>query len=161
MKILDRFSDGLNRLVTFAITFLLVWMTIVLVIQVGARYLLSSGMPWTEEMARFAMIWLVFLGATVMTKEGSHISITILEDRYPSIKTWLAPIQRALGIIYLIIITWIGMDAIQVVSAQVSANMRISMGIIYAIIPVSFMIAVIHMLVDFRKKTKAAEVHTL
>lgn len=161
MKFLDQFSEGLNRLVTFAITFLLAWMTIVLVIQVGARYLLSSGMPWTEEMARFAMIWLVFLGATVMSKEGSHISITILEDRYPSIKPWLVPIQKIFGIVYLIIIAWIGMDAIQVVSAQVSANMRISMGIIYAIIPVSFIIALVHMVVDFRKKTKAAEVHTL
>jgi len=44
--------------------------------QVVARYLFNSPPSWTEELARFAMIWMVYLGFVVTFQRGQEITLT-------------------------------------------------------------------------------------
>lgn len=62
---LSRGIDHLAGAVTMA--FLVVLVTVVMV-QVVARYVLFSPPAWTEEMARYAMIWAGLMGATLSFK---------------------------------------------------------------------------------------------
>ena len=45
------------------------------------RYLFNSSMPASEEFARFAFIYTVFLGAIVAEIANSHVTVTALTDR--------------------------------------------------------------------------------
>jgi len=56
-------------------------MCISVILQVMFRYVLQVVAPWTEELARFACIWAVFLGAAVCFDEQAHIKIDFLITR--------------------------------------------------------------------------------
>ncbi|MBS3918195.1 MAG: TRAP transporter small permease subunit [Deltaproteobacteria bacterium] len=56
-------------------------MTVSVLLGVLFRYVLKAPLPWSEEMARYLMIWGVSLGASIAFREGSHVGITILVDR--------------------------------------------------------------------------------
>lgn len=47
-----------------------------LAIQVISRYVFRASVPWTEELARFAFLFLVYLSASLAAKYGRHIRIT-------------------------------------------------------------------------------------
>lgn len=47
------------------------------VLQVVARYLLDSPYVWTEEVARFGLVWLTFIGAAFVMARGRHITVDL------------------------------------------------------------------------------------
>jgi TRAP-type transport system small permease protein len=45
---------------------------------VVARYLLKTPIPWSEELARFALIWLAFVAAGCVMAAGRHITVDVV-----------------------------------------------------------------------------------
>jgi TRAP-type C4-dicarboxylate transport system permease small subunit len=70
MRVLAKTSDALDRLCRWGALAALVLMVLLIGIQVAARYLWSDPPGWTEEGARYAMIWAGLLGATVSFRAG-------------------------------------------------------------------------------------------
>ena len=62
-----KFVEDNGRIVT------IIAMTAIVFIQVVARILFKWSSPAMEEAARFIMIWSIFIGAVVSTREDSHI----------------------------------------------------------------------------------------
>ncbi|AYY12685.1 TRAP transporter small permease [Actinobacteria bacterium YIM 96077] len=50
----------------------------VIFLQVVTRYVFSSPLPWTEEVARFLLVWLTFAAAGYVTARRLHISVDLL-----------------------------------------------------------------------------------
>jgi TRAP-type transport system small permease protein len=71
-------SDGLDWLARRLAIACLVAMLIFVLIQVVARYVFMAPPPWTEEMARYMMVWAGLLGATLSFK--SQADPTLLES---------------------------------------------------------------------------------
>jgi TRAP-type transport system small permease protein len=46
--------------------------------QVVARYVFGSPIAWTEELARFVLIWLGFMSAAFVMAEGRHIAVDVI-----------------------------------------------------------------------------------
>ncbi|WP_044748172.1 TRAP transporter small permease [Bacillus alveayuensis] len=157
MKILITISDWIDRICRILITILLTMMTIILFIQVLGRYITQSGLPWTEELAKYGMIWMVFIGAAVATKDASHIKVSLIEEKFPSSSKWLTPIQNLISLVFLAIIAKFGWDALSILSGQQSANLRFPMSIFYFVIPLASAIMILHLLVQFKKKTERKE----
>jgi len=65
-----RLSDGLDRVMRLATIGFLALLVSVVILQVVARYVFASPPAWTEEIARYAMIWAGLLGATMSFKRG-------------------------------------------------------------------------------------------
>jgi len=65
MIALDKASDALDRLCRWSALAAMVLMVVLIGVQVVARYLWSQPPSWTEEGARYAMVWAGLLGATV------------------------------------------------------------------------------------------------
>jgi TRAP-type transport system small permease protein len=51
--------------------------------QVFGRYVLGRSPAWAEELARYLMVWLTFLGAAAVLREGGHLTVTALFDALP------------------------------------------------------------------------------
>ena len=49
--------------------------------QVLARYVFRAPIAWSEEVARFALIWLAFIAASFVMGEGRHITVDVLSCR--------------------------------------------------------------------------------
>jgi TRAP-type transport system small permease protein len=52
--------------------------------QVLARYVFRAPIAWSEEVARFALIWLAFVAAAFVMAEGRHITVDVLSNRLGS-----------------------------------------------------------------------------
>ena len=70
-RILARSSDYLDLGCQWLATGFFIALLILVIFQVVTRYLLHNAPVWTEEVARYCMVWGGLLGATVAFKEGS------------------------------------------------------------------------------------------
>jgi TRAP-type C4-dicarboxylate transport system permease small subunit len=57
---------------------------ILTIIQVFCRFVLDSPLVWSEELARFILVWMTMLGSSVLCYEKSHLSITEFADAMPA-----------------------------------------------------------------------------
>lgn len=51
-------------------------------LQVIARYLFDNPYQWSEELSRFALIWMTFMSAAYVMAEGRHIAVDMLSMRF-------------------------------------------------------------------------------
>ncbi|MDR0440036.1 MAG: TRAP transporter small permease [Candidatus Accumulibacter sp.] len=66
----------LIRILEVICTFFFIVMTVVLFVQTMARTV-GISFFWAEELARYSMVWIVFLGSTVAVYQGSHTNIGV------------------------------------------------------------------------------------
>jgi TRAP-type transport system small permease protein len=99
------------RLATILMILLMVTMIVVINSLVVTRYFFSYSPSWTEEVTRFSMIWMVMLGAGVLTLFDDHISLTMAVEKLP--KRW-RKWQRLLAHIFVcltaLLIAWEGFE---------------------------------------------------
>lgn len=77
----DRLSpllDGLDAVLETVAGALLAATVVIALIQVFYRYVLNDSLPWPEEVARWAFVWLVFLGGALVARRGGHIIIDMV-----------------------------------------------------------------------------------
>ena len=58
--------------------------------QVIARYVFDAPPFWTEELARFTLIWITFVGAGLVHQRGEHIAVNSFRDTLPRTPRFLA-----------------------------------------------------------------------
>ena len=98
MKMLERIDDALARFEGWLISAFLWCMVAFTFIQVCLRGLYTHGhlhwanglmgrLDWSEPFVRLLVLWLTFLGASLLTKEGRHIKIDLFSSLLP--RKWL------------------------------------------------------------------------
>lgn len=75
--------DFVDKIVQVLCVALMFAMLVFVVLQVISRYFLPFSLSWTEELARFIMLWLIFLGASHIAKASSYIRVDFLVKRMP------------------------------------------------------------------------------
>lgn len=104
--------------------------------QVVMRYVFAAPPFWTEELARFLLIWLTFLGAVAAHRDGAHISVTWLAEKLgPARARWLELLAHIIVLAVLVVITKAGLD-ITKMGRQPAPALGISMAWFYAALPV-------------------------
>lgn len=156
-NMLRKISYWLDSASRVFIVFFLLFMTVVLATQVILRYFFQMGIIWSDELARFLMIALVYIGAASAVRDNSHIKVSVFEDQIPALRKWFAPVQWIMIFIYSVFLIKFGIDTLKVVGAQSSANMGISMAWIYVVIPLSGALTIIHLLGRIGKKNEGQE----
>ena len=75
-------SDSLHLIMRRVAIFAVCLMFVTVVVQIIARYVFSSPPVWTEDVARYAMVWTGLLGATLSFKSRSDA--VLMESVFPS-----------------------------------------------------------------------------
>ena len=75
LRVLDA---ALSRVEEFVISALLIAASFVLFANVVARYGFNDSFPWAEEVTRYAIVWMVFVGGSVAARKGAHIGVDVL-----------------------------------------------------------------------------------
>jgi TRAP-type C4-dicarboxylate transport system permease small subunit len=132
-------------------------MTLVVLLGVFFRYVLTAPLPWSEELARYLMVWGASLGAAVAFREGSHIAVTILVDKLHGIYgKIILKIAEIIVFIFMVIVMVEGFILAAKVSTQESPAMEISMIWPYLSIPIGclFIVFEIPIMMFFHKLPK-------
>jgi TRAP-type C4-dicarboxylate transport system permease small subunit len=133
---MKKFFDSLERVLKIALVVLLTAMTIVVVVGIAARYILLVSIPWTEELSRYLMIWTGFVGFGVAYRKKELIAVKLFVNKLPPHLLRIAFLVSDIACsIFLILVTIYGIKLCVMNARQVAPALRISMGIIYAAIP--------------------------
>ena len=123
--------------------FLMVLMVFCLGAQVFFRFVLNASLTWSEELSRFAFIWLVYMGAVLGAKERIHIRVTAFHHLLPArARGWVIPAADLLWVSINLTFAWQG--ALQVGHllrfSYISPALQWNMALIYAIVPLGFLL---------------------
>jgi len=123
---------------------LMVIMVLVVILQVLARYAIKVPIPWTEESARYMLAYMTFVGSAIALREGKHIVVHFLYDRFSSAhKRALDLIFHVLILFFLFLILWGGLKLIDGAWDVPTASMPwFTMGQIYLILPIGLVIMI-------------------
>ncbi len=80
MKTLQKVSDTINQIVSYAGMVIFMILIIACVAQVFFRFVLNHSLSWTEELARFMFIWMHLLGASLLIQGRGHATVTVILD---------------------------------------------------------------------------------
>ncbi|MFV0359375.1 TRAP transporter small permease [Tropicimonas sp.] len=131
---IDRALGALLRPLLFAGMAALI---VVITLQVVSRVFFTA-FGWTEELARFLLVWLTFTGAVYAWYARRHIAVSVIVERLPGTSRRIATtIALLVALTFLLALARVGHEYMSVQSFQKSAAMRIPMSWVYAIIPVS------------------------
>ena len=80
---LMRAYEGMQTGIRWALCLLMSLLVVIVFANVIARYYLSASLAWSEEVARFMLIWLVFLGAVLAYVNDEHLGLDIVVRLFP------------------------------------------------------------------------------
>ncbi len=141
-----KISDTINAITEYIVFAMMVAMTVVIILQIIFRFFFTA-LSWSEEVARFLLVWSSLLAAAIGFKRGSHITVTFLVTRFPEkIKKTLGVIAYIFEAIFFFIVIIFGITLMKVQSSQTSAALLISMSYIYAIYPIGGSIILLHLI---------------
>lgn len=102
------------------------------------RYVLGDPLLWTEEVARYLMIWIALVGASVCIRHGEHVRVEMLVKKLPRSLRRLADWLVALAILgFLGVLVWVGGQFAWDARTQVSPALGIPMAVPLAVVPIS------------------------
>ena len=116
---------------------LLVYLSVVLFLQVLYRYVLQWPLPWSEESARFAMVWFSMLAAGVAVYRGLHFNFrwgTLLLP--PTARFWLRQILNIVTIVFLMVVYFQSLRYLEIVENQTAPGTGLNMRIPHASVTV-------------------------
>lgn len=139
-------SDLLNRCTILLAALLMAMLVVVMFIGVVYRYVLNDALAWSEEIAGFAMGWLVFLGAAVLFRTDGHPASTLLLARLNgSGRQLVTALAQIVSGAYLVIMTASGIELLQQPQPH-SPALSLSYAVAYIAIPISGGVMLVHWL---------------
>ncbi len=145
VSILERLSLSLNRWIEYLLFGLGLTMTLVVATQVFFRYVLNQSLFWSEELARFLLVWLSFLGASVAYRRKVHPGIDVLSSRMPAVaRKIFAVIVHVVSLAFFFVMVLYGYRFAYFVRLQISPALYVPKWVIFSIVPVSGLIFLIH-----------------
>jgi TRAP-type C4-dicarboxylate transport system permease small subunit len=129
-KFLERFMITIFALLVLDVLF-----------QVLSRYILRTSFTWTEEFARFSLIWMTIVGAAYLNAKREHLSMDFLYQKFSASNKKIASILiEVLIFLFAAIVMVIGGFNLVYTTLhleQLSGTLRIPLGYVYAILPIS------------------------
>ena len=129
-------------------------------LQVLFRFVLEIPASWTEESARYAFIWMTFVGAAVASKRSSHVRMDLLEHmvRPPALKAGLNWLAQGAFLLFCAIAFVVGVKVCLSFSArpQFSPVMKLPMICVYGAVPVGMGLSIFRIIQSMWRKIKAA-----
>jgi TRAP-type C4-dicarboxylate transport system permease small subunit len=119
-----------------AITFILLCSSVS--IQVISRYVFGHAFGWGEEFPIFIFLWVSFIAASVAYREGSHLSVDFVADKFPKgIQKVLVFINLVLSLVFVLVLFYYEAKMTLAVRESTFVVMKISKGLCYVGIPLA------------------------
>lgn len=117
----------------------LLFMMVILFLQVNLRYVLNTPITQIEELARYCMVWMTFLGASYCAKKHVHVEVSYFFDLIPSMR-----VKKALQVFVNLLVSatflLLMKDAINFVIIQMSVKSpsmsALPLGVVFLAFPI-------------------------
>jgi TRAP-type C4-dicarboxylate transport system permease small subunit len=137
----DFIFNKVNKFLEWFLILIFALLVLDVLFQVFSRYILGTSFTWTEEFARFSLIWMTILGAAYLNAKREHLSMDFLYQKFSEKNKRKASILIEV-LIFLFALAVMVIGGFNLVYTtlhleQLSGTLRIPLGYIYAIMPFS------------------------
>lgn len=137
----------LSRLIEIAIILGAAFIVTIVTTEVILRYVFKHSLIFTEELARYLMVWIVFLGSALAIRDKAHIRINILVKKLnPTFRQVAHLLEHGLVLLFLVIIAVEGIRILPGQLRQMCITMDISLFYFYLAIPVGAVLMIVYLL---------------
>ncbi len=136
---MTKLCDLLGRLEEGTLAVGLLALAVLSFCDVVGRYLFNHSLVWLDELSRFLLVSLVFLGASLGVRRGAHFSMDFLAQRVPArAAVAMRLLGDALGAVLMIAVAYFAWrHALKLLGfGVISPALRVPM--FYAYLPVAF-----------------------
>jgi TRAP-type transport system small permease protein len=142
---MQRIVNGIERVLRGVAGLCLAVLAALVLLQVVGRYI-GGGVPvFAEEVARYAMVWMALLAASVGVREASHIRIDFIPDVLrtyaPALRHWLDALLDLISLTLFGVLCGYGVDLVQFSAGQTSSGLQWPLSYPYAVLPAAFAFA--------------------
>jgi len=155
--VLDRFNGAVTRASGLLATALLMVMTGIVTLHVIMRYCFGYSFVWTEETARYLMVWMAFLFFPTGHKKGMNVSVEFMVSWWAHTKggILLRLVIEAALLVLLLFAVKLSFSMMGRGEHTLSQALQIPMIWIYAVLPVCFILTALCSVESLLRLTRA------
>jgi len=128
------YSRFLDVLLVLTVLILIIPVTL----QIFARFTeLIPRYIWTEEAARFLLVWMVMIGGTIGVREGTHFIVDLLPSATGKLKAVLDLIAGSFVLVFAFIFLWYGIEFTQFAWFRISELAELPLWLIHIAWPIA------------------------
>lgn len=126
---------------TYLATVALTIFASLVVFQVVMRYIFNSPPAWTEEMARYALVWFVYISGSYAVKYQRHVKFNLLVDmlgkHVPLAQRLIGLVIFLLWLAFLLFMLNLSFEMVrrQIITGQLAPGSQIPMYLVYIGLP--------------------------
>jgi len=149
---INNLRKRLDNLVSWILIIIMFLMVLTVLWQVFTRYVLENPSSYTEELARYLMIWVGVLGAAYVSGQNNHISIDYFINK-TSVNTQLIIKKIIIYIIIFFVFCAFIFGGLRLVYityllGQFSPALQIPLSLVYFVVPVSGLLIIFYKVSD-------------
>lgn len=149
------FREQLDKFLEWSLVMLMSVLVVDVLWQVTSRYVLTSPSSFTDELAGFLLIWVGLLGSAYVTGKNEHLAIDMLLQRSGEkrkrILMLIIHLLIALFALFVLIVGGAWLVYTRFYLNVISAALRIPLGYVYLVLPLSGLIVLYYTLDNTRK----------
>ncbi len=138
----DRALICVNR---WAVIAMLAAMAAMVFANVALRFLTDQSILWVEEVSRYLMIWLTFLGSGIVLRYGAHVAIETLAQSLPGAAAAIRGAVLAVLLAFFATMIWLGARYAMLTWDQTTPVLGIPIGAVYLAMPIGFALMIVHL----------------
>lgn len=140
MKVLKWLDENIEVVFLVLLSILTV---VVIFFQVVMRYVFSSSLVWSEELARYAFIWLVYIGVSYGIKKQAHIAVDAINWVLKRNGQFVMSIIANIGVfVFVVLLTYFSFEVVSQIN-RLSPGMSFPLKYVYAAPMVGFALCTI------------------
>ncbi len=147
----SRFVNVLFRAVEGLISIALVVILTEVIVEVSARYIFHTSLPWGAEVSQTLLVWLTFLGAAEACRRNEHMAVRFILEGLPSkkLRKALDLSGKLIMLVFVSVSIWSGWQVVQRTWSMKTTALQIPAGILYLALPAGFLIMILAIVDSF------------
>jgi TRAP-type C4-dicarboxylate transport system permease small subunit len=113
--------------------------------NVALRFLTDRSILWVEEVSRFLMIWLTFIGSGIVLRHGAHVAIDSLAQAIPHFAAAIRGAVLATLAVFFVVMIALGLRYAALTWDQTTPVLGIPFGAVYLAMPIGFALMLLHL----------------
>lgn len=150
-----------DKILFWVLVGLMAFMVLNVLWQVASRYIVRSPSSFTDELARYLLIWVGLLGASYVTGQKMHLAIDIIPQKLEGKKERNLNIfiNSVVGLFALFAMVWGGSNLVYITLKlnQTSASLGLPLGYVYSVIPLSGLLIIYYSIANLFEKREDPE----
>jgi len=145
---MDKVLKIIDKTLGWVMVVLMAVLVIDVVWQVTTRYVLGSASSYTEEIARYLLIWIGLLGSAFAYRKNLHLAFDYFSEKVTGRrKKWLGYFIHTLIALFSLMVLVVGGSYLVLLTwelNQVSAALQIKLAYIYSVLPLSGLLIILY-----------------